>query len=93
LTNKLFFGDYLDVMRTLPEECRDLIYLDPPFRSNATYNLLLASPTGDQARAQIEAFDDTWHWGEHLAKGGIYPKSSLAPPSFVVELVEVGKLF
>ncbi|MBM3938783.1 MAG: hypothetical protein FJ333_09065 [Sphingomonadales bacterium] len=29
MTNKLFFGDYLKVMKTLPEECCDLIYLDP----------------------------------------------------------------
>lgn len=68
MTNKLFFGDCLDVMRTLPDECCDLIYLDPPFNSNATYNLLFASPAGDQARAQIEAFDDTWHWGEQSAR-------------------------
>lgn len=68
MTNKLFFGDCLDVMRTLPEECCDLIYLDPPFNSNATYNLLFASPAGDQAIAQIEAFDDTWHWGEQSAR-------------------------
>lgn len=55
-------------MRALPGECCDLIYLDPPFNSNATYNLLFASPSGDQARAQIEAFDDTWHWGEQSAR-------------------------
>ncbi len=64
MTNKLFYGDCLDVMRTLPDECCDLVYLDPPFNSNATYNVLFASPKGNQARAQIEAFDDTWHWGE-----------------------------
>lgn len=64
MSNRLFYGDCLEVMRTLPEGCCDLIYLDPPFNSNATYNLLFASPAGDQARAQIEAFDDTWHWGE-----------------------------
>lgn len=68
MTNKLFFGDCLEVMKTLPEECCDLIYLDPPFNSNATYNLLFSSPAGDQARAQIEAFDDTWHWGEQSAR-------------------------
>jgi adenine specific DNA methylase Mod len=56
------------VMKTLPEECCDLVYLDPPFNSNATYNLLFSSPSGDQARAQIEAFDDTWHWGEQSEK-------------------------
>jgi adenine specific DNA methylase Mod len=42
--------------------------LTPPFNSNTTYNLLFASPAGDQARAQIEAFDDTWHWGEQSAR-------------------------
>jgi len=68
VSNKLFFGDCLDVMKTLPEECCDLIYLDPPFNSNSTYNLLFSSPTGDQARAQIEAFDDTWHWGAQSAR-------------------------
>ena len=43
----------------------DLIYLDPPFNSNATYNVLFKSPDGEQSEAQIEAFEDTWHWNEH----------------------------
>ncbi|WP_413868820.1 DNA methyltransferase, partial [Albidovulum sp.] len=42
----------------------DLIYLDPPFNSNASYNVLFRSPTGDRSAAQIEAFGDTWHWGD-----------------------------
>ncbi len=40
----------------------DLVYLDPPFNSQATYNLLFRSPTGMDSQAQIEAFEDTWHW-------------------------------
>jgi len=64
MVNKLYFGDCLDVMRAIQGDLVDLVYLDPPFNSNASYNLLFASPSGDQARAQIEAFDDTWHWGE-----------------------------
>jgi site-specific DNA-methyltransferase (adenine-specific) len=40
----------------------DLIYLEPPFNSNASYNVLLKGPTGGDSAAQIEAFDDTWHW-------------------------------
>lgn len=64
MTNQLYFGDCLEVMKTLPAESVDLVYLDPPFNSNAKYNILFKSPTGDQARAQIEAFDDTWHWGD-----------------------------
>ncbi|MHC1751073.1 DNA methyltransferase [Humidesulfovibrio sp.] len=42
----------------------DLVYLDPPFNSNANYNVLFKSPQGQQSQAQIEAFEDTWHWGE-----------------------------
>ncbi|MGP9788965.1 site-specific DNA-methyltransferase [Roseinatronobacter sp. NSM] len=40
----------------------DLIYLDPPFNSNASYNVLFKGPQGNESAAQIEAFDDTWHW-------------------------------
>ncbi len=29
--NKLYFGDNLDVLRKMPAESVDLIYLDPPF--------------------------------------------------------------
>ncbi len=62
--NKLFFGDNLVVLRhDIPAESVDLVYLDPPFNSNATYNVLFKSPTGQQSQAQIEAFEDTWHWG------------------------------
>lgn len=62
--NKLFFGDNLDVLRKdIPDECVDLIYLDPPFNSNASYNVLFKEhKTGKQSAAQITAFEDTWHW-------------------------------
>lgn len=40
----------------------DLIYLDPPFNSNANYNVLFAEKDGAQAASQIKAFDDTWTW-------------------------------
>ena len=39
----------------------DLVYLDPPFNSNANYNILFRSPEGQDADASIEAFEDTWH--------------------------------
>jgi DNA modification methylase len=65
LKNQLFFGDNLDVLReSIKDESIDLIYLDPPFNSNASYNVLFASPKGQQSGAQIHAFEDTWHWGE-----------------------------
>ena len=59
----LFYGDNLDVLRkSIPDQSVDLIYLDPPFNSNASYNVLFRAPSGRQSQAQIEAFEDTWHW-------------------------------
>ena len=54
--------------RTSKNESIDLIYLDPPFNSQATYNVLFRSPTGKQSPAQIEAFEDTWHWTDEAEK-------------------------
>lgn len=65
MSNHLYYGDNLDVLRAhVRDESVDLIYLDPPFNSNANYNILFKSPTGAQADAQIEAFEDTWHWND-----------------------------
>jgi len=62
--NRLYYGDNLDVLREhVASESVDLIYLDPPFNSNASYNILFRSPNGNGADASIEAFDDTWSWG------------------------------
>ena len=62
--NRLYYGDNLDVLRAhVRDESVDLIYLDPSFNSNASYNILFKSPTGAGADASIEAFDDTWSWG------------------------------
>lgn len=41
----------------------DLVYLDPPFNSNANYNVLFAEKDGSKAAGQIQAFTDTWSWG------------------------------
>ncbi|MEG3634023.1 DNA methyltransferase [Micromonospora palythoicola] len=61
--NKLYYGDNLDVLREhIPSESIDLVYLDPPFNSNRSYNVLFKEKGGDEAQAQIEAFDDTWTW-------------------------------
>ena len=65
MTNKLYYGDNLDVLRaSVASESVDPVYLDPPFNSNASYNVLFKAPGGAQSPAQIEAFDDTWHWNE-----------------------------
>ena len=62
--NKLYFGDNLGILREqVKDESIDLVYLDPPFNSNTTYNVLFAEKSGEQSAAQITAFDDTWHWG------------------------------
>ncbi len=64
--NQLYYGDNLDVLRRyVKDETVDLVYLDPPFNSKATYNVLFAEQNGSEAAAQIKAFDDTWHW-DHL---------------------------
>jgi DNA modification methylase len=69
MTNKLYYGDNLDILREfIPDESIDLVYLDPPFNSNATYNVLFKAPGGEQSQSQIEAFDDTWHWGERAER-------------------------
>ena len=61
--NQLYFGDNLSILREhVADASVDLIYLDPPFNSNATYNVLFRERSGDESAAQITAFDDTWHW-------------------------------
>ena len=63
--NTLFYGDNLAILREhIADESVDLVYLDPPFNSNANYNVLFRAPDGHQSQAQIEAFGDTWHWNE-----------------------------
>lgn len=66
--NVLFYGDNLDVLRRhVPDESVDLVYLDPPFNSNATYSVLFGHADGSKSSAQIKAFDDTWHWDNAAA--------------------------
>jgi site-specific DNA-methyltransferase (adenine-specific) len=68
-TNVLYYGDNLDILRHhIPNDSIDLIYLDPPFNSQATYNVLFREESGAVSHAQIEAFEDTWHWGEPTAR-------------------------
>jgi site-specific DNA-methyltransferase (adenine-specific) len=63
MANALYYGDNLDVLRAhIADASVDLVYLDPPFNSNASYNVLFRAPTGERSQAQIEAFEDTWHW-------------------------------
>jgi len=67
--NQLFYGDNLNVLRdSLKDEVVDLVYLDPPFNSKRDYNLLFRSPRGHESEAQIEAFEDTWHWNRQAER-------------------------
>ncbi len=64
---QLFYGDNLPVLRDkIDGESVDLIYLDPPFNSKATYNVLYESRAGEKSQAQIHAFEDTWKWGPEI---------------------------
>ena len=68
-TNVLYYGDNLEMLRRhIPDESVDLIYLDPPFNSNRSYNVLFKESTGAASEAQIEAFEDAWKWGPVTAK-------------------------
>lgn len=55
--NRLFWGDNLHVMRQLPSESIDLVYIDPPFFSGKEYNVIF----GDQN--ELRSFTDIWEGG------------------------------
>jgi hypothetical protein len=78
-SNVLYYGDNLDVLRRhVKDETVDLVYLDPPFNSNTTYNVLFAEHSGERAAAQIKAFEDTWRW-DQAAAGPVKAGAPLAP--------------
>ena len=84
--NKLYFGDNLPILREhVADESVDLIYLDPPFNSNATYNVLFREAAGELSSAQIQAFDDTWHWS--LEAELAYEEIVADAPQDVVNLI------
>jgi site-specific DNA-methyltransferase (adenine-specific) len=69
-TNALYYGDNLVWLRRhdfFPSEFVDLIYLDPPFNSNADYNVIFSEPSGAESQAQLQAFDDTWKWNSEAS--------------------------
>jgi DNA modification methylase len=69
VSNTLYYGDNLDILtRHIADESVDLIYLDPPFNSNADYNVLFEEHDGEKAAAQIKAFEDTWEWTIEAAR-------------------------
>jgi len=63
VSNLLYYGDNLDILRRyIEDESVDLVYLDPPFNSNQNYNVIFDEKNGSQSASQIRAFEDTWHW-------------------------------
>ena len=69
MTNTLYYGDNLEILRQhVPDESVDLVYLDPPFNSNANYNVLFREQSGEESPAQIRAFTDTWEWTQEAER-------------------------
>ena len=89
MPNSLYYGDNLPIMREyLDDESVDLVYLDPPFNSNASYNVLFKEQSGEQSPAQIKAFTDTWEWTEEAER--TYEQEVIlnpAVPSNVKEMI------
>lgn len=62
--NKLLVGDNLPMLRDhVSDESVDLVYLDPPFNKQCSFNILFNEQGGEQSPSQVRAFEDTWRWG------------------------------
>ena len=87
--NQLYYGDNLEILRHhIPSESVDLIYIDPPFNSNQAYNVIFSESDGSSSQAQIQAFEDTWHWG-HTTEEVYHDLINTAPQ----QLIETIKSF
>ena len=85
--NKLYFGDNLNILREcVPDAGIDLIYLDPPFNSNANYNVLFKEKSGEESAAQITAFEDTWQWS--LEAEAVYKEIVTSGPRKLADLMQ-----
>ncbi len=87
--NKLLFGDNLKWLRDtkiFPDASIDLVYLDPPFNSNADYNVLFREASGEASQAQFHAFTDTWNWADAAQTYAEFVDN--CPNTAVVEMVE-----
>ena len=78
--NSLYYGGNLLVLREhVADESVDLVYLDPPFNSNASYNVLFKERTGEESPAQIKAFTDTWEWTQETERTSSMPLQNRLP--------------
>ena len=86
-TNQLYYGDNLEILRNhIRSESVDLIYIDPPFNSNQAYNVIFSESDGSSSQAQIQAFEDTWHWGDTIE--GVYHDLINSAPQQLVETIK-----
>ena len=85
--NMLYYGDNLEILRDhIPDESVDLIYIDPPFNSNQAYNVIFSETDGTASQAQIQAFEDTWRWGESTEQA--YHELVRTAPHLLVETIK-----
>ena len=56
-TNLIYCGDNLGILAKFPEKSIDLIYADPPFFSNKTYEIIWGNG------AEMKAYEDRWKGG------------------------------
>lgn len=84
--NALYFGDCLEVMQEWPDECVDLICLDPPFNSNAQYNNIFKGRGlfGKSINPQIKAYEDIWTWNDESVERLNRVKNAHANPASAV---------
>ena len=91
----LYYGDNLSVLRDrIPDESVDLVYLDPPFNSNASYNVLFKEQSGEQSPAQIKAFTDTWEWTQESQR--TFEREIILNPSiphYVKDMIQAFRQF
>lgn len=88
--NRLYYGDNLPVLREhIATESVDLIYLDPPFNSNRSYSVIFGRET-DDANAQIQAFDDTWHWTPETER--LYTDIQVSAPNAVADAISAFRM-
>lgn len=90
--NFLYYGDNLDILRRyIKDETIDLIYLDPPFKSNQNYNVLFQERNGSQSKAQIRAFEDTWQWDQEAA--AVFQEIVENGPEEVSKIMQAFRMF
>jgi len=100
MSHTLYYGDNLGVMRRyLPDASVDLVYADPPFKSDRNYNVLFQEKDGSRAASQIRAFDDTWTWDQEdesvyadLVTAGFYESANWGKKYPKIQLLTIADL-